>query len=266
LNGLGNLGVPEVVPVVQQILDESIDPYIKTQAIFALKALIVSRQAENIPTEGLPSVDRDSNDFLTDKFIENQVLPLLVSVSFDRGEFPSVRMAAISLLLYTTDADVTIWQQLAYSTWFSASQEVHAFIYTSLKNLAKLEGPFNGLLWPMVKKARTVVSLAKPIVPGFAKSRNSFASTFAEHIQTSYAHQFQYFGAKDSNIPQYMYYRNFVSQGAGGIGFSPIELSVHGHTIQKLVDYFIYEVQERIGLRPRTLAGRQRWSRGIRGL
>jgi len=245
LNALGNLGVPEVVPVVQRILDDSIDPYIKTQAIFALKGLLQSRQAENIPAEGMQAVDRDSQDFLTDQFIEQQVLPILASVSFDRGEFPSVRMAAISLLLYTTDADITIWQQLAYSTWFAASQEVHAFIYTSLHRLAHIEGPLNGLLWPMVRKARTVLSLAKPIVPGYAKSRNSFAAAFAQHLQTSFAHQFQYFGAQDSNIPQYMYYRNFISQGQGAVGFSPFEFSVHGHTIQKLVDFFIFEVQDR---------------------
>lgn len=60
LNALGNLGVPEVVPQVQRILDESIDPYIKTQAVFALKGLLVSRQAENIPTDGQQSVDRNS--------------------------------------------------------------------------------------------------------------------------------------------------------------------------------------------------------------
>lgn len=245
LNALGNLGVPEVVPVVQRILDDSTDPYIKTQAIFALKGLLQSRQQENIPAEGIQAVDRDSQDFLTDKFIEQQVLPLLAAAAFDRGEYPSVRMAAISLLLYTTDADITIWQQLAYSTWFAASQEVHAFVYTSLHKLAHIEGPLNGLLWPMVRKARTVLSLAKPIVPGYAKSRNSFVSAFAEHLQTSIAHQFQYFGAKDSNIPQYMYYRNFVSQGQGAYGFSPLEISAHGHTIQKLVDFFIDEVQEK---------------------
>jgi hypothetical protein len=244
LNALGNLGVPEVVPVVQKVLDESIDPYIKTQAVFALKGLLQSRQAENIPAEGFQAVDRDSQDFLTDKFIEEQVLPVLMSVAFDRGEFPVVRMAAISLLLYTTDADITIWQQLAYSTWFAASQEVHAFIYTSLHRLAHIEGPLNQLLWPMVRKARTVVSLAKPIVPGYAKSRNAFAAAFAEHLQTGYAHQVQYFGAQDSNIPQFMYYRNFISRGNGGIGFSPFEISAHGHTIQKLVDFFIEEVQQ----------------------
>jgi hypothetical protein len=243
LNALGNLGIPEVVPVVQRILDDSNDPYIQTQAIFALKGLLISRQSENIPVEQLHSVDRDSQDFLDDKYIEKEVLPVLASVAFDRGEHSSVRMAAISLLLFTTDADINIWQQLAYSTWFAASQEVHAFIYTSLHNLAYVKGPLNNQLWSMVRKARTVLSLAKPMSPGYAKSRNTFASTFAEHIQSGFSQQFQYFGAKDSNVPQFMYYRNFVSQGNGASQYSPIELSAHGHTIQKLVDYFIDQVQ-----------------------
>lgn len=45
-------------------------------------------------------------------------------------------------------------------------------------------------------------------------------------------------------MPQYMYYRNFIQAGNGGSQFSPLEVSAHGHTIQKLVDYFIEQVQQ----------------------
>jgi len=82
---------------------------------------------------------------LTDELIENEVLPILVSVANDKGEHPEARMAAISLLLYTTNADLTIWQQLAISTWYAGSQEVQAFIHSSLKNLAELQRPASPL-------------------------------------------------------------------------------------------------------------------------
>ncbi len=76
---------------------------------------------------------------ITDKFVEKKVLPILVSVAFDKSEHPMVRMAAIQMLIYSPQADVAIWQQLALSTWSEVSQEVHSFIYSTLKNLSKLK-------------------------------------------------------------------------------------------------------------------------------
>jgi hypothetical protein len=245
LTALGNLGVPEAIPVVQQILDDETDPYIKVKAIFALKHLVVSRSSNNIPETEFRGVDRASQDLLTDKLIENQVLPILVAVSADKGEHPEVRMAAISLLLYTTNADITVWQQMAYSTWFAGSQEVHAFIYSSLKSLAKLEKPTSHLHRMMQHKARAVISLAKPITPGMAKSRNVFASHFFEHIQTGLAHHFEYFGSKDSNMPNYVFYRNNAQFGNGAEGVTPIEVSVHGHTVQKLASYILQQLRQK---------------------
>jgi hypothetical protein len=242
LQALGNLGVPEVVPVVQQILDDETDPYIKVKAVFALKNLIVSRQVQNVPVSEIRSVDRQSQDLLTDEFIENEVLPILVAVSQDKGEHPEVRMAAISLLLYTTTADITVWQQLAYSTWFSASQEVHAFIWSSLENLANLQKAISPLHRMMQKKARAVISLAKPFTAGMAKSRNVFNSQFVEHIQSGFFHHLEFFGSKDSNIPNYIFYRNNIQYGNGGQGVTPLEVSLQGHTVQKLASFLMAQL------------------------
>ncbi len=84
---------------------------------------------------------------LTDEVVEKQVLPILVSVAFDKTEYPEVRMAAISLLIRTTGADIALWQQLAYMTWFELSREVHSFVYTTLKSLAALERPVDHVSW-----------------------------------------------------------------------------------------------------------------------
>ena len=87
------------------------------------------------------------SDVLTDQVVEHKVLPILVSVAFDKTEFPDVRMAAISLLIRTTSADIAIWQQLAYMTWFELSQEVHSFVFTTLRSLASLERPVDPVSW-----------------------------------------------------------------------------------------------------------------------
>jgi len=58
LAALGNIGHPRVVKTVQQILDDSNDPIEKSKAIFALKNVIRSRQAENTPKDDDNQVDR----------------------------------------------------------------------------------------------------------------------------------------------------------------------------------------------------------------
>lgn len=58
LTALGNIGHPRVVKVVQRILDDSNDPIEKSKAIFALKHVIVSREAENTPDDDDNQVDR----------------------------------------------------------------------------------------------------------------------------------------------------------------------------------------------------------------
>jgi hypothetical protein len=58
LAALGNIGHPRVVNVVQKVLDDSNDVLEKTKAIFALKNVIVSREAENTPNNDDNQVDR----------------------------------------------------------------------------------------------------------------------------------------------------------------------------------------------------------------
>ncbi len=60
MTALGNLGTPETVQVVQEILDNEQDPYIKVNAVLALKNLIISRSAQNVPINEVRGVDRDS--------------------------------------------------------------------------------------------------------------------------------------------------------------------------------------------------------------
>jgi len=78
-------------------------------------------------------------------------------------------------------ADVTIWQQMAYTTWSPASQEVHAFIYSTLSSLAELKRPLSPVHEKMTIKARAVLPLAKPWREGYAKSANVFSSQWMEH-------------------------------------------------------------------------------------
>jgi hypothetical protein len=250
---LGNLGHPDTIEIVQKIMDEQTNHFIKTKAIFALKNLVKSRsnlnqqfQQQSRKNNVLP-VDRQSRDIVTDEVIEHQVLPVLVSVAFDRGEHPQVRNAAISLLLHCTYADVAIWQQLAMATWFEQSRDVRTFVYSSLKSLAELDHPIKGVQVSMQHKARAVLPLAKPIKASIARSHNLFTAHFVEPINSGFAQQLSYFQGSDSILPTNMYYRNYFNFGNGAAGVHPVEFSVAGNTIQKLANAFYHAVTKTQG-------------------
>jgi hypothetical protein len=240
LNALGNIGHPNFIPVVQRLMDNRHNPLLKAKIIFSLKHMIVSRSKKNDPERKIHVVDREFHDVVNDEIVEKRVLPILMSAAFDKGEHPEVRMAAMSLLFYTSNADRTIWQQLAYLTWFEVSQEVHSFIYNTLKSMAHLEHPMHKLHRNMQIKAREVLTICKPISAGWTKSRSIVVADWIPEFLTGYFHQFSYYGSKDSSfIPNMVYYRNFYQFGQQGLGVNPLEISFHGHTVQKLLNHFV---------------------------
>jgi hypothetical protein len=175
---------------------------------------------------------------ITRKFVEKKVLPILVSVAFDRSEHPMVRMSAIQLLMVCPEADVAIYQQLALSTWSEISQEVHSFIYSTLKNLASLGTILRPSQFAMVEKARAVLSLAKDFQEGNLKSGNLFQSGYAEDLNSGFFQQFTYYSGRDSIIPTSIYYRNYLQFGNGAFGISPLEFAVQARTISQIAEVF----------------------------
>lgn len=151
-------------------------------------------------------------------------------------------MAAISLLMYTTNADVTIWQQLAYMTWFEPSQEVKHFICTSFRYMAGLERPLAPIHWTLQKKARFVLSLCKPMKISLIRSLNIFDSVHLDKHLSGLFYQLSTFGAKDSMIPNNIYFRNFLQFGDGSFGINPLELSIHGHSMHKLITHLLEKI------------------------
>jgi len=250
---LGNLGVPEIIPVVQKALDEQSEPIIKVKAIYALQNLIQSRgnlnqqnqQQQDQQQQGQQqkqpiSADRQSYEVVTDKLVEKYVLPLLASVAFDSGEHPSVRAAAISLLVHCTYADTALWQQLAMSTWFERSRSIHSLIHSLIYSLAKLDSPLTGRQWVQQQKARQVINLLKPIDASLARSHKLFTAQFVEDVNSGFSQQFQWIESKDSIIPNYAYYHSFYNFGNGAARVSPLEASLSGNTISKLI-FAVYD-------------------------
>jgi len=242
MTALGNIGHPRVIPVVQRHMDKLVNPFVKVHAVYMLKHLIVARTHVHLPELKIHGVGQ--TDILTNEIVEKKVLPILISAAFDKGEHPEVRIAALSLLFHTSSVDVTLWQQIAYMTWFDVSQEVHSFIYHSLKNLAELKTVVHEVNYKLVKSARHVLSLCKPIHAGYTKSRNIFSTDYIHEHLSGYFTKFSYWGSKDSMIPNKIHYKNMFTYGNGAFLEVPLEFSFHGHTVQKLINHLIEQVYQ----------------------
>lgn len=183
-------------------------------------------------------------------------MPILMSAAFDKGEHPDVRMAAITYLFHCSAADKVVFQQIAYSeskfnspsrfkfscfnfssvvTWFPVSRQVHSLIYHSLKEMSQIERPVHPVHERLQTYAREVLSLCKPIMMGYQSSRNFFSGDYIKELLTGYFSHFEYFGSKDSFLPNMMYYRSFYQFGGEqGLGSNPMEFMIYGNTLQKL--------------------------------
>lgn len=213
-------------------------------------------------------VDRQAQDVLTDDLIEKEVLPILVAVQNDKSQHPDVRMAALTVLIYSPKADLAIWQQIALGTRRSGSQEYHSYVYSVIKSLAELEHPLNEVHAEMSRKARTVLPLCKPFTEGYLKSQKIVYGTWLRDLQTSFLGNIELFKSKDSLIPNYMFFASQLEYGLGKptSGFHtqclklelityfswpgsqadiPFVLDIQGQTIQGLASYLVEQYLQR---------------------
>jgi hypothetical protein len=242
LTAVGNIGHPAVLPILQKYMDNVQNPLVKTRVILALRHMIVSRshfvQAQQLHHD-IHVVDRDHHDILSDKIVEGVVMPILLSAAFDKGENTDVRMAAITMIFHSSAANKAIYQQLAYMTWFPASRQVHSFIYHSLKSMAEVEHPVHHVQNRMQTMARQVLPLVKPISVGMDSSRSIFHGDYINEFLSGYFSKLSYFGSRDSVLPNLVHYRSFYRFGGeNGLGVNPIEFTIHGNTIQRILNEF----------------------------
>jgi hypothetical protein len=112
---LGNTGAASALPHLQSIAeDTSISSYLRASAVVSMKYQTL--------------------------WFPEQTSPILLSLYHDVGQPVAVRTAAVAMLFYTRP-EIVLLQRIAVSTWYDPSNEVAAFIRSSLISLANLEDP-----------------------------------------------------------------------------------------------------------------------------
>ena len=144
-------------------------------------------------------------------------------------------MAAITALHSVQPSSAQL-ERLAALSWYDPSQQVSAFISSTLTSLSKLPSH-------LAQKAGEALKLAKPTKSsGIHKSQNIEIKHFLETLEASVGLKLQYVNSEESAFPRTMFLQSKVSSKAQTM--KPFESSVYLQGADTLLDklYDVYKV------------------------
>merc|ERR1712168_1743631 len=131
------------------------------------------------------------------KLNPTELRPILMSAIVNPVECPQVRIAAVSVLPFAQPTTAEI-QKLAVRSWMEPSEQVSAFIVSTIRSLAYTEVPE---LKTVGLKARSVLPLIKKEHYGIQFSHNINYSSFVEYLKLLVNNQYQMVNSKESLMP-----------------------------------------------------------------
>merc|ERR1711962_1609392 len=134
------------------------------------------------------------------KMNPTEIRPILMSIIVNPVESAEVRIAAVSILPFAQPTTAEL-QKLALRSWMEPSEQVSAFIVSTLRSLAYTQVPE---LTIVGLKARSLMPLIKGERFGVQHSHNINYSSFVDYLKLLIHNQYQLVNSKESLIPPKM--------------------------------------------------------------
>merc|ERR1719385_691899 len=131
------------------------------------------------------------------KMNPTEIRPILMSIIVNPVECAQVRIAAVSVLPFALPTTTEI-QKLAIRSWMEPSEQVSAFIASTIRSLAYTQVPELKIVG---LKARSVLPLIKNEQYGIQYSHNINYSSFVDYLRLLINNQYQLVNSKESLIP-----------------------------------------------------------------
>jgi len=126
-----------------------------------------------------------------------EIRPILLAIALNPVESAEVRIAAVSVLPFSIPTTAEL-QKLAIRSWTESSEQVRAFIVSTIRSLAYTKVPE---LKAVSAKARALLPLIKSEIYGIQYSHTLNISTFIEYLRTLIIRDFQLVNTKESLVP-----------------------------------------------------------------
>merc|ERR1712111_165330 len=170
------------------------------------------------------------------KLNPTEIRPILMSIIVNPVEAAEVRIAAVSVLPFAQPTTAEL-QGLAVRTWMEPSEQVSAFIVSTLRSLAytKVEE-----LKTVGLKARSVLYLIKSEQYGIQYSHNINYSSFVEYLRLLVNNQYQLVNAKESLIPHKLSLKTVYYGPSNTYKIPAIEFSAYTYGMDFLLEKYLH--------------------------
>merc|ERR1719385_564878 len=193
------------------------------------------------------------------KLNPTELRPILMSVIVNPVECPQVRIAAVSVLPFAQPTTAEI-QKLAVRSWMEPSEQVSAFIVSTIRSLAYTEVPELKIVG---LKARSVLPLIKKEHYGIQYSHNINYSSFVEYMKLLINDQYQMVNSKESLMPHKIAFKKVYYAPSNIYKLKAIEFSAYTYGMDYLLEKYLHffttkeqlnKIAEELKLKTRELA------------
>merc|ERR1719392_297119 len=170
------------------------------------------------------------------KMNPTEIRPILMSIIVNPVESAEVRIAAISVLPFALPTTTEI-QKLAIRSWMEPSEQVSAFIASTIRSLAYTQVPE---LKVVGLKARSVLPLIKDEQYGLQHSHNINYSSFVDYLRVLVSSQYQLVNSKESLIPNKIGLKTVYYAPSNIYKVKAIEFSAYTYGMDYLLEKYLH--------------------------
>merc|ERR1712121_306214 len=164
------------------------------------------------------------------------IRPILMSIIVNPVESTEVRIAAIAVLPFSQPTTAEI-QKLAVRSWMEPSEQVSAFIVSTIRSLASTQVPE---LKVVGLKARPVLPLIKKEHYGIQYSHNINYSSFVEYLKVLVNNQYQMVNSKESLMPQKIALKTVYYAPSNIYKVRALEFSAYTYGMDYLLEKYLH--------------------------
>merc|ERR1711962_121869 len=170
------------------------------------------------------------------KMNPTEMRPILISIIINPVESAEVRIAAVSVLPFSQPTTAEL-QKLAIRSWMEPSQQVSAFIVSTLRSLASTQVPELKIVG---LKARSLLPLIKNEHFGVQHSHNINYSSFVDYLKLLINNQYQLVNSKESLIPHKMAVKTVYYAPSNAYKVKAIDFNAYTYGMDYLLEKYLH--------------------------